>query len=159
MSYLSRENEQDVASQEKYAAQLNGQDAILFDLLLNTLEDERIELLIGQQWPKLIPYLERRWKRLVETQGKPALRNGELDTYGRAQVLLVARLDYLHRMLGERNWYKDRDWQRMAPDLKHILAEIRKTKRRGLRTDKPSTVPFLAFEIVLAAKRRSRSES
>src|SRR5205814_6343306 len=101
--------------------------------LLDILEDERIELRIVELWPDLLVYLKRRWTHLVETQGRPSVQQGELEKYGRRQVLAVARLDYLQTMLGEGNWWRKREWQRMAPGLKRLLAIIRGIKKQELR--------------------------
>ncbi len=120
----------------------------LYDLSLQVFEDERIELRLIQRWPELRAKLERRWQYFVEGELAEHLKGGVFEHFGPLSVVPLTRADYLYHMIGQRNWHKRSLWHSMHPDLRHILAKLRKIKREKLRVDCPLDIPALAYRFV-----------
>jgi len=127
----------------------------LYDGLLEVLEDERIETIVVRRWPELRSPLAGRWKYMLESQGELIHSSGVLRAFGPQSVLVAAKLDYLHQMLGRGSWYRNRAWHPFDGDLSHVLSQIRKIKRASLSAKHPNMVPKLAYEIVRIALRRA----
>ena len=139
-----------------YRERVHENDRMAYDILINVLEDERIETMVVRRWPEWRPALKKRWDRLLSKFSVEIQEAHVFQQFGPQSLQAAAKVDYLNNMLGNRKWYQ-RAGTPLNADLLSTLAHLSKRKQKDLHQATPETVPRMAHDVVTFARARVRA--
>lgn len=139
-----------------YRERVHENDRIAYDILVNVLEDERIETRVVSLWPEWRPALKKRWDRLLSRFFLEIQEAQLFQQFGPQSVQAAAKVDYLNNMVGNRKWYRGAGTP-LNGDLLSTLAHLSKRKQRDLHQATPETVPSIAHDVLTFARARARA--
>jgi hypothetical protein len=148
------------AAQEQYEImyreRVGENDRMLYNVLVDVLEDERIETIVVKRRPEWRPALKKRWDRLLLRFGAEIQEAQVFQQYGPQSLQAAAKLDYLNNMVGNKKWYR-RAGTPLHGDLLSALVHLSKRKQKDLHQATPETVPNIAHDVVTFARARAHA--